>query len=105
MGPRTLEIPVSICPLKDSKLQRVHFHFRPLSKVIHPKFYKHLKEVAQDSHLGTQKMSWFLADRLVHQVKPEILNNISNLEFNPEFSVQFRLYFHPQILESESNES
>ena len=27
----------------------------PLSKVIHPKFYKHLKEVAQDSHLGNIK--------------------------------------------------
>ena len=56
-------------------------------KVIHPKFYKHLKEVAQDSHLGTQKMSWFLADRLVHQVKPEILNNIAiyNLILNFQF--------------------
>jgi hypothetical protein len=32
------------------------------SKVIHPKYYKHLKKGASQSHLGKQKMGWFLAD-------------------------------------------
>ena len=31
-------------------------------KVIHPKYYKHLKKGAQQSHLGRQKVGWFLAD-------------------------------------------
>jgi hypothetical protein len=31
-------------------------------KVIHPKYYKHLKKGAHQSHLGRQKMGWFLAD-------------------------------------------
>ena len=39
------------------------------SKVIHPKHYKHLKKGALQSHLGRQKMGWFLADLPVHQVK------------------------------------
>ena len=33
-----------------------------LVKVIHPKYYKHLKKGAHQSHLGRQKMGWFLAD-------------------------------------------
>ena len=40
---------------------------------MHPKYYKHLKEGAQNS----QKMDWFLENRHVHQVKPEIINNIT----------------------------
>ena len=40
-----------------------------ISKVIHPKYYKHLKKGAHQSHLGIQKMGWFLADYPVHQVK------------------------------------
>ena len=32
------------------------------TKVIHPKYYKHLKKGAHQSHLGRQKMGWFLAD-------------------------------------------
>ena len=32
------------------------------AKVIHPKYYKHLKKGAHQSHLGRQKMGWFLAD-------------------------------------------
>ena len=31
-------------------------------KVIQPKYYKHLKKVAHQSHLGRLKMGWFLAD-------------------------------------------
>ena len=34
----------------------------PEGKVIHPKYYKHLKKGAHQSHLGRQKMDWFLAD-------------------------------------------
>jgi hypothetical protein len=33
-------------------------------KVIHPKYYKHLKKGAHQSHLGRQKMGWFLADQV-----------------------------------------
>ena len=32
------------------------------TKVIHPKNYKHLKNVAHQSRLGRQKMGWFLAN-------------------------------------------
>ena len=39
------------------------------TKVIHPKYYKHLKKGAHQRHLGRQKMGWFLADQPVHQVK------------------------------------
>ena len=39
-----------------------------------------------------------MADRLVHQVKQH-----SNLKFNPEFSIQFKIYFYPQNLKSEKN--
>ena len=31
-------------------------------KIIHPKYHKHLKKGAHQSHLGRQKMGWFLAD-------------------------------------------
>ena len=30
--------------------------------VIHPKYYKHLKKGAHQSHFGRQEMGWFLAD-------------------------------------------
>ena len=33
-----------------------------IGKIIHPKYYKHLKKGAHQSHLGRQKMDWFLAD-------------------------------------------
>ena len=33
-----------------------------IPKVIHPKYYKHLKKGAHQRHLGRQKMGWFLAD-------------------------------------------
>ena len=50
------------------------------TKVIHPKYYKHLKKGAHQSHLGRQKMGWFLADiksRLAcTSSKIEILNKI-----------------------------
>ena len=32
------------------------------SKVVHPKYNKHLKKGAHQSHLGRQNMGWFLAD-------------------------------------------
>ena len=38
-------------------------------EVIYPKHYKHLKKGVHQSHLGRQKMGWFLADYPVHQVK------------------------------------
>jgi hypothetical protein len=31
-------------------------------KVIHPKYYKHLKEAALHSHMGRCTMGWFGAD-------------------------------------------
>ena len=37
-------------------------YFLVMHKVIHPKYYKHLKKGAHQSHLGRQKMGWFLAD-------------------------------------------
>jgi hypothetical protein len=37
-------------------------HFDVCPKVIHPKYYKHLKKGVHQSHLGRQKMGWFLAD-------------------------------------------
>ena len=34
-----------------------------VGKVIHPKYYKHLKKGAyQSQKIGRQKMGWFLAD-------------------------------------------
>ena len=46
-------------------------HIKYYTKVIHPKYYKHLKKGAHQSHLGRQKMGWFLADQPVHQVNLE----------------------------------
>ena len=37
------------------------FFFQP-KLYIHPKYYKHLKKGAHQSHLGRQKRGWFLAD-------------------------------------------
>jgi hypothetical protein len=36
--------------------------FQAVAKVEHPKYYKHLEKGAHQSHLGRQKMGWFLAD-------------------------------------------
>jgi hypothetical protein len=36
--------------------------FQAQGKVIHLKYYKHLKKGTHQSHLGRQKMGWFLAD-------------------------------------------
>ena len=48
---------------------RVHLRYEKcrtfsniLNKVIHPKYYKHSKTSAHQSHLGRQKMGMFLAD-------------------------------------------
>jgi hypothetical protein len=35
---------------------------KKITVVIHPKYYKLLKKGAHQSHLGRQKMGWFLAD-------------------------------------------
>jgi hypothetical protein len=32
------------------------------SKLLHPKYYKRVKEAGQQSYLGRSKMGWFLAD-------------------------------------------
>ena len=47
------------------------------------------------------KNGWFLADRLVHQVKPEILINIAIYNLILNFSLEFKMYFHPQNLKNE----
>ena len=36
-----------------------------LFKVLHPEYNQHLKKAVHHSHLGRQKMDWFLADYLV----------------------------------------
>jgi hypothetical protein len=41
-------------------------------------------------------MGWFLADLPVHKQN-------RNLDFDPEFSNQFRLFFQPKNLKSENN--
>ena len=57
------------------------------SKVIHPKYYKHLKKGTHHSHLGThKKMGWFLENQPVHQVKLKYQNKNRDLDFDPEFS-------------------
>ena len=54
----------------------------PLHKVMHPKYYKHLKKGARQSHLGRRK--WAGSGRLACiSSKTEILNKIGIL--NPEF--------------------
>ena len=55
-------------------------------KVIQLKYYKHLNKGAPQSHLGRQKMGWFLTDYPVHQVKLKYQLQKRNLDFNPEFS-------------------
>ena len=55
------------------------------SKKLYPMYCKHLKEVSQHRHLGRQKLGWFLADFLVHQVKTDILIHNSPL-IQPLFS-------------------
>ena len=37
-------------------------HVQYSIKNIHPKYYKQLKKDAHQSHLGRQKMGWFLED-------------------------------------------
>ena len=55
------------------------------SKKLYPMYCKHLKEVSQHRHLDRQKLGWFLADFLVHQVKTDILIHNSPL-IQPLFS-------------------
>ena len=44
-------------------------------------YYKHLKKGAHQSHLGRQKMCWFLYIKYNWNIKQN-----RNLDFNPEFS-------------------
>ena len=63
---------VSILYYGDSNSARemsMKFSLSAPAKFIHPKYYKHLKKGDHQSHLGRQKMGWFLADKPVHQVK------------------------------------
>ena len=57
-------------------------------KVIHPKYYKHLREATHSSHLGR------LLSLLIHQVKQNF-KQYNNIDFNSEISSQFIIYFHP----------
>ena len=70
------------------------------SKVIHPKYYKHLKEAAQHSSLGRQKMGQFLADCRSSKVKN--FKQYRNIDFNPEFQFNSEGIF-TQNLKSERN--
>ena len=45
--------------------KKVFIKIDETGKVIHPKYYKHLKKGAHQSHLGRPKMGWFLADQPV----------------------------------------
>ena len=63
---------------KETKCENSHylqlFHsrieFQAQAKLYIPStYYKNLKKGAQQSHMGRQKMDWFLADQPVHQVK------------------------------------
>ena len=72
------------------------------SKVMHPKYSKHLKKCAHQSHLGRQEMGWLLADQPVHQVNLKILNKIGIQILILNFQVDLsRLLFHPKNLKSE----
>ena len=51
-----------------NRLLKASFAFCLIVKVICLKCYKHSKEAAQQSHLSTSKMGWFLRDYLAHQV-------------------------------------
>ena len=62
-------------------------HCSQLHKVIHPKYYKHLKKGAHQSHLGRQKMGWFSGRLACTSSKTEIcIKQNRNLDCNPEFS-------------------
>ena len=37
-------------------------NIKSTGKAIHPKYYKHFEKGAHQSHLGRQKMGWFLVD-------------------------------------------
>ena len=45
----------------DGMISEEEANFYLSGKVIHPKYYKHLKKGAHQSHFGIQKMGWFLA--------------------------------------------
>ena len=53
-------------------------------KVIHPKYYKHLKKGAYQSHLGRQKIGWFLAALTCTSSKTD--NILNKIVFVPELS-------------------
>ena len=43
-------------------IEHTDLYFQHVFKVIHPNYYKHLKEGAHQRNLGRQKIGWFLAD-------------------------------------------
>ena len=48
------------CSRSKAPFSTMAFHIVP--KVINPKYNKHWKKSAQQSHLGRQKIGWFWAD-------------------------------------------
>ena len=73
-------------------------------KVIHSEYYKHLKEAAQTSNYG--RKNGLVSGRLAcRSSKTYNLKQYRNQEFNPEFSIQFRMCFHLKNLKSERNNS
>ena len=57
-------------------------------------------ELTQTAIWAGVKMGWFLADFLVHQEKPKVLENIAILDFNPNFFIQFKMSFHQKTSKS-----
>ena len=55
-------------------------------------------ESAQHSFLGRLNNELVCTSR-----KPKNFKQYSNLDFNPEFSIQFRTYVHPKNLKRERN--
>ena len=62
-------------------------------KVIHPKYYTHLKEAGSSAQSFGQIKNGLVSGRLACTS-----SQIFNLDFNPEFSIQVRMYFHPKKL-------
>ena len=66
--------------------------FQLLRKVIHLKYYKHLKAAALHIHLLRQKIKWFMAYLFVCPVKPEILDTIDGDASNLRLGIVQKVY-------------
>ena len=69
------------------------------SKIVHTKYYKHFKKSAHQSHLGRQKMGWFLADQPYctsskTEIRTEILNRKGIQILILNFQVNLDGFFH-----------